>query len=200
MNAMSILKGIIAFVMDMLETIVFVGAMFIVVNYYILQPSQVRGSSMLPTLHDNDRIFVSRVTYKLRKPERGDIVVLNSPENKEIEFVKRVIGIPGDTIEIANCKPPFRTECDLVVNDQTLDEKYIKDKTQLYENSIYQEGQPLTVPEENVFVMGDNRTGSLDSRIFGPIPEDSIIGVVFFRYFPSSTVGMIKNPYSSKSE
>jgi signal peptidase I len=95
MNPMSLLKGIIGFIMDMLETIVFVGAMFIVVNYYILQPSQVRGSSMLPTLHDNDRIFVSRVTYKLRKPQRGDIIVLNSPENKEIEFVKRVIGIPG---------------------------------------------------------------------------------------------------------
>lgn len=184
--------------MDMLETIVFVGAMFIVVNYYILQPSQVRGSSMLPTLHDNDRIFVSRVTYKLRKPQRGDIVVLNSPDNKEIEFVKRVIGIPGDTIMIDNCTPPFRTECDLVVNNETLDEKYVKEKTQLYENSIYKEGQAFSIPEDQLFVMGDNRTGSLDSRIFGPIRQDSIIGVVFFRYFPSDNVGMLKNPYTIK--
>ena len=193
---MSVLKGIIGFVMDMLETIVFVGAMFIVVNYYILQPSQVRGSSMLPTLHDNDRIFVSRVTYKLRQPERGDIVVLNSPENKEIEFVKRVIGLPGDTIMIDNCSPPFRTQCDMYVNGDKLDEGYIKDKTQLYENSIYTEGEELTVPERSLFVMGDNRTGSLDSRIFGPVSQDSIIGVVFFRYFPSDAVGVLKNPYS----
>lgn len=191
---MSILKGIIGFVMDMLETIVFVGAMFIVVNYYILQPSQVRGGSMLPTLHDNDRIFVSRVTYKLREPQRGDIVVLNSPENEEIEFVKRVIGISGDTIMIDNCRPPFRTECDLYVNGEMLEENYVKDKTQLYENSLYKEGQEFTVPEDNLFVMGDNRTGSLDSRIFGPIPANSIIGVVFFRYYPSDTAGMIKNP------
>jgi signal peptidase I len=196
MNDMSFLKGIIGFVMDMLETIVFVGAMFIVVNYYILQPSQVRGSSMLPTLHDNDRIFVSRVTYKLRKPQRGDIIVLNSPENKEIEFVKRVIGVPGDTVTIDNCKPPFRTECDLIVNDKTLDEKYVKEKTQLYENALYKEGEEITVPEDQLFVMGDNRTGSLDSRIFGPIRQDSIIGVVFFRYFPSDAVGMLKNPYT----
>lgn len=198
MNAMSLLKGIIGFVMDMLETIVFVGAMFIVVNYYILQPSQVRGSSMLPTLHDNDRIFVSRVTYKLRQPQRGDIVVLNSPENKEIEFVKRVIGLPGDTIMIDDCSPPFRTECDIYVNGEKLEENYIKDKTQLYENSIYTEGEKLTVPDKSLFVMGDNRTGSLDSRIFGPVPQDSIIGVVFFRYFPSDTIGILKNPYSAK--
>ena len=197
MNPMSLLKGIIAFIMDMLETIVFVGAMFIVVNYYILQPSQVRGSSMLPTLHDNDRIFVSRVTYRLRKPQRGDIIVLNSPENKEIEFVKRVIGIPGDTIMIDHCQPPFRTECDLVVNGETLDEKYVKDKTQLYENSLYKEGQSFTIPDDQLFVMGDNRTGSLDSRIFGPIRQDSVIGVVFFRYFPSDTAGMLSNPYTS---
>lgn len=195
---MSLLKGIIGFVMDMLETIVFVGAMFIVVNYYILQPSQVRGSSMLPTLHDNDRIFVSRVTYKLRQPQRGDIVVLNSPENKEIEFVKRVIGLPGDTIMIDDCSPPFRTECDIYVNGEKLEENYIKDKTQLYENSIYTEGEKLTVPDKSLFVMGDNRTGSLDSRIFGPVPQDSIIGVVFFRYFPSDTIGILKNPYSAK--
>ena len=198
MKLMSILKGIIGFVMDMLETIVFVGAMFVVVNYYILQPSQVRGSSMLPTLRDNDRIFVSRVTYKLRQPQRGDIVVLNSPENKEIEFVKRVIGLPGDKIMIDDCSPPFRTQCDIYVNGEKLSESYIKDKTQLYENSIYSEGQEFTVPDQSVFVMGDNRTGSLDSRIFGPVRQDSIIGVVFFRYFPSDTVGVLQNPYSEK--
>jgi signal peptidase I len=123
-------------------------------------------------------------------------VVLNSPENKEIEFVKRVIGIPGDTIMIDNCRPPFRTECDLIVNNETLDEKYVKEKTQLYENSIYKEGQAFSIPEDQLFVMGDNRTGSLDSRIFGPIRQDSIIGVVFFRYFPSDAVGVMKNPYT----
>lgn len=197
MPTMFVIKNIISFVMDMLETVVFVGAMFIVVNYYILQPSQVRGSSMVPTLHNNDRIFVSRVTYKLRSPQRGDIIVLNSPENKEIEFVKRIIGIPGDTIKIDGCEEPFNTSCDLYVNDQQLKENYIKDKTQLYENSRYREGQSFTIPAGMVFVMGDNRTGSLDSRIFGPVDMKSIVGVVFFRYYPAGSFGSIKNPYST---
>ncbi len=196
MTAVFIVKGVIGFVMDMLETIVFVGAMFIVVNYYILQPSQVRGSSMVPTLRNNDRIFVSRVTYKLRDPQRGDIVVLNSPENKDIEFVKRVIGVPGDHIMIDGCAPPFRTSCDLYVNGAKLEEPYIKDKTQLYENSRYQEGQQFTIPQGSLFVMGDNRTGSLDSRIFGPVDIGSIVGVVFFRYFPTDAIGGIMNPYT----
>jgi len=189
------IKGIISFVMDMLETIVFVGAMFIVINLYILQPSQVRGSSMIPTLNDSDRIFVSRVTYKLRAPQRGDIVVLKSPSNPDIEFVKRVIGIPGDKIYFNNCQEPYQTECEIHVNGVKLNETYIKDKTQLYENSIYQQDQQFTIPEGDLFVMGDNRTGSLDSRIFGPIPQKDIIGVVFFRYFPTSLAGSMKNPY-----
>lgn len=151
---------------------------------------------MVPTLHNNDRIFVSRVTYKLRKPQRGDIVVLNSPENKEIEFVKRVIGIPGDKIKIDDCEAPFHTACNLYVNGDLLEETYIKDKTQLYENAKYAEGQVITVPARSLFVMGDNRTGSLDSRIFGPVPLESIVGVVFFRYFPAGTFGAIVNPYS----
>lgn len=194
----SILRGIIGFVMDILETIVFVGAMFIVINFYVLQPSQVRGNSMLPTLHDNDRIFVSRVTYKFREPQRGDIVVLYSPENKDIEFVKRVIGLPGDTITIDNCEPPFRTSCDLRVNDTLLEEQYIKDKTQLFDGSPYGEGQQIQIPEGSLFVMGDNRTGSLDSRIFGPVAIEDIVGVVFFRYFPQSQIGKIENPYTVK--
>lgn len=192
----SVLKGIIGFVMDILETIVFVGTMFIVVNYYILQPSQVRGSSMLPTLHDNDRIFVSRVTYKFREPERGDIVVLYSPENKEIEFVKRVIGLPGDVITIDNCEPPFRTNCELRVNDVPLEEAYIKDATQLFDSSPYAEGQSIRIPDDSLFVMGDNRTGSLDSRVFGPVKIEDIVGVVFFRYFPQNQIGKIVNPYT----
>lgn len=181
--------------MDMLETIVFVGAMFIVVNWYILQPSQVRGSSMVPTLENNDRIFVSRVTYKLENPKQGDIIVLKSPQNPDTEFVKRIIGLPGDSIQFTDCVQPHRTNCNVSVNGKILSEEYIHDKTQLYENSLYEEGQNIVIPENHLFVMGDNRTGSLDSRIFGPIPQDSVVGVVFFRYYPTDKAGNIKNPY-----
>lgn len=190
----TMLKTIFEFVMDMLETVVFVGAMFIVVNWYILQPSQVKGSSMVPTLHNNDRIFVSRITYKLEQPKRGDIVVIKSPENQETEFVKRVIGLPGEIIRFESCTGPFRSDCDVFVNDEKLEEKYLETRTQLFDNSLYEEGQEILIPEGKLFVMGDNRTGSLDSRIFGPISMESVVGVVFYRYFPTNVAGKFSSP------
>lgn len=195
---MSVIRGIIEFVMDILETVVFMGAMFIVVYLYILQPNQVRGSSMLPTFEDRDYIFTSRVTYKLQKPERGDVVVFRSPQNQDIEYIKRVIGIPGDTIRFTSCQGDSSSDCEVVVNGKTLIEKYIKSKTQLFDTSQVAKDTDIIVPDGKLFVMGDNRPGSLDSRVFGAIEESSVIGVVFLRYLPTEKAGFIKNPFSSE--
>ena len=198
MTSMSFIRGFFAFFMDILETVVFMGAMFIVVYLYILQPNQVKGSSMIPTFENQDYIFTSRITYKLKKPERGDVVVFKSPQNPDIEYIKRVIALPGDTVSFTNCRAPDNTDCDVSVNDYPLVEKYIKERTQLFENSLYIPDEMLTVPPDHFFVMGDNRPGSLDSRIFGPVSTDSIIGVVFFRYLPREKAGAIHNPFTSQ--
>lgn len=183
---MSFIKGIIEFVMDILETVVFIGSLFIVLYLFIMQPNQVKGASMEPTFQSGDYIFTSKVTYKFRNPQRGDVVVFKSPRNPDIDYIKRIIGLPGDKIVISNGV--------ITVNGNVLDEKYLSDKTNLWETGFAKENVPIVVSKEEIFVMGDNRPRSSDSREFGPIPLESIIGQVFFRYFPSNKIGDVKNP------
>lgn len=186
---MNLVKGIIEFVMDILETIAFVGSLFIVIYLFIFQPNQVKGVSMEPTFQSGDYIITSKITYKFKKIERGDVIVFNSPKNPDIEYIKRVIGLPGDKIEVRNNE--------VYVNDQILPETYISAKTNLWDNGYLKENIPIYVPENYVFVMGDNRPRSSDSREFGPIPISSIVGTVIYRYFPPQKMGVIKNPLPS---
>ncbi len=197
---MKLLQGVIFFVMDILETVVFVGSIFMVLYIFLIQPNQVKGQSMSHTFEDQDYIFTSKITYKLRKPERGDIVVFHAPkkvnQDYDIEYIKRVIGLPGDTIMFTNCSENFGepVNCDLYLNGNKQTESYIKEKSKLFSNSLYQENELIVVPKDSLFLMGDNRPGSLDSRVFGPVSQDQVIGVVFFRYLPLNTAGPINRP------
>lgn len=142
---------------------------------------------MEPTFESGDYIFTSKITYRFRSPERGDIVVFRSPRNPDIEYIKRIIGMEGDTIEIKNNE--------IYVNGIQLNEPYISAKTPLWEGGFIKEAQRVTVPAGHFFMMGDNRPRSSDSREFGFIPKLSIIGQVFYRYFPSTKMGTMENPF-----
>lgn len=183
---MGLINGIIAFVMDILETIVFIGSIFIVVYLFILAPNQVKGASMEPTFQSGDYILTSKITYKFRTPQRGDVIVFKSPKNPDIDYIKRIIGLPGDTLVVKSGR--------LYINDMLADESYVATITNLWEGGYMKDGLPVIVPEGMIFVMGDNRPRSSDSREFGPVPLESIIGDVFYRYYPASKVGSVKNP------
>ncbi len=184
---LKVFKAILEFVMDILETVVFIGSLFIVVYLFIMQPNQVKGASMDPTFNSGDYIFTSKVTYKFRSYNRGDVVVFKSPRNPDIEYIKRIIGLPGDKVMIK--------DSEVYVNGVKLTENYIAAKTNLWENGFSKNGEEVTVPDGELFVMGDNRPRSSDSREFGPVPEDTVIGQVFYRYFPSTKMGSIDNPF-----
>jgi signal peptidase I len=184
---MKILRALFFFVMEILETIVFIGSLFIVMYLFIVQPNQVRGVSMDYTFASGDYIFTSKITYKFRGYQRGDIIVFKSPKNPDIEYIKRIIGLPGDTIVIKD-KQVF-------VNDILIDEPYIADATVLWENGFTVNGVPYTVPDGHLYVMGDNRPRSSDSREFGPISFESVVGHVFYRYLPPQKAGWLKNPW-----
>lgn len=173
--------------MDILETVVFIGSLFIVVYLFIMQPNQVKGTSMDPTFNSGDYIFTSKVAYKFRSIERGDVIVFKSPSNPDIEYIKRIIGLSGDKIMIK--------DGEVYVNGIRLTEGYISTKTNLWEGGFSKNGAETIVPDGDIFVMGDNRPRSSDSREFGPVPITSIIGQVFFRYFPSNKMGSINNPF-----
>ena len=184
---MQIVKKVFEFIMDVLETVTFVGSLFIVVYLFIMQPNEIRGQSMDTTFRDGEYILTSKLAYKFDDPHYGDVVVFKSPEDKDVDFIKRIIGIPGDRVMIQ--------DSEVFVNGKKLTEDYIQHPTQPLDGGFMKDGDEVLVPEGHLFVMGDNRPRSSDSRAFGPIPMNDIIGRVFFRYFPTNRLGTIQNPY-----
>src|SRR3989339_1830008 len=140
---MKIVKSVIDFVMDILETVVFIGSIFIVVYLFILTPNQVKGASMEPTFHTGDYILTSRITYKFRRLERGDVVVFKSPKNPDIEYIKRIIGLPGDIINISDGV--------VKVNNNELLENYIAATTNLWDGGCIKDNVPYIVPADYIF-------------------------------------------------
>ena len=161
-----------------------------VIRYFLFAPIVVDGLSMMPTLHDQDRMIVNKFSYKIDEPERFDIIVFHAPENKD--YIKRVIGLPGDTIEYKNDT--------LYVNGKAYEEPYLdeykSDETldgPLTESFTLSEkiGQE-TVPEGELFVMGDNRRYSKDSRHIGTVPMEKVLGKTSLLYWPIEDAGLVE--------
>jgi len=153
----------------------------LLIKAFLFQAFYIPSESMVPTLLTNDRVLVNKLSYRLHDVHRGDIVVFEAPEGQEQEnvkdLVKRVVALPGELVETRDGR--------VYVDGQPLDEDYLPSGT-------VSEGLPPTrVPAGSVFVMGDNRSQSRDSRVFGPIPLDDIVGRVFVRIWPPSRVAFM---------
>lgn len=177
------IQRIISIVMDFLETIVVALSIFVVVYLFLVQPHEVKGSSMEPNFHNNDYILTDKISLRLREPQRGDVVIFKAPRNTEVDYIKRVIGLPGDKIKISKGY--------VYLNGVKLNEYYLADTTNLFPGSYIQDGIEIIVPEGEFFVMGDNRPHSSDSREFGPIPANLIIGKAILRYWPPTKAGLV---------
>lgn len=179
----SIPRKIAAIGMDFLETIVVALSIFVVVYLFLVQPHEVKGSSMEPTFHNNEYILTDKISYRLADPQRGDIVIFKAPNNPEVDYIKRIIGSPGDTVKIDGGE--------IYINGARLDERYLTQTTLLIPGGSLHEGSEIAIPPDTFFVMGDNRGHSSDSREFGPIERSSIIGRAFLRYWPLNVAGII---------
>jgi signal peptidase I len=156
------------------------------IRTFIAEPRFIPSDSMVPTLLIDDRLIIEKVSFRSRVPHRGDIVVFEPPEvlqargyKKEQVFIKRVIGEPGDRLEVQNHQ--------VIVNGQALSEPYIA------EAPAY-EMPALTVPAGSIFVMGDNRNNSFDSSRWGFLPIENIVGRAWVRFWPSDRLGKMKLP------
>ncbi len=148
----------------------------LVVQLFMAQAMRVQGSSMEPSLFPDQRVVVEKVTYHLHGPRRGDIVVVRMPDQGDELLIKRVIGLAGDEVKIAGGR--------VYVNGRLLDEPYVADDTP--------GSQTWVVEPLHVFVMGDNRPASSDSRRFGTVQRDQILGRVLLRYWPPQQAGRIE--------
>jgi signal peptidase I len=159
---------------DLLETILPAVAVVLAINLFLAQPRVVHGQSMEPNLHESQRVIVDLISYRVRPPQYGEIVVLDVPERKAgPPLIKRIIGLPGDTVEIQQGA--------VFVNGHKLEEPYL--------DQVTTGALPATiVPEEHVFVLGDNRQYSNDSRYFGTVPFESILGRAWLSYWPLTDI------------
>lgn len=155
----------------------------LIVRIFLFSNYVVSGPSMMPTLEDRDRLVVNKIGYTIGGADRFDIIVFHA--NESDDYVKRVIGLPGDTIEYDDDQ--------LFINGEVVEETFLTEVTsQLGEGEVYTpdfsfedlQGTPSVVPEGTYFVMGDNRTNSTDSRIIGFVDQDSVVGTVAVRYWP----------------
>lgn len=143
----------------------------ILLRVFIIQPVIVQGDSMFPTFHNNDFVLSSPIVYKLKEPKPGDVVIFDAPEKPGTVYIKRVIATEGETVKIENDH--------YYVNNELLNEPYINQNTEpLIETTEW------TVAPDTLFVSGDNRRNSYDSRKFGPIKKDTIKGKIVFRIWP----------------
>ncbi len=170
-----------------LEAVIYIALLVLcvsVVPKYVIQRTKVDGTSMERTLHDKDNLLVEKVSYRFHDPKRFDIIVFypyGKEEDPEDYYVKRVIGLPGETIQI--------TGPDIYINGVKLEENYGKDP-------ITDEGcaeEPIKLADDEFFVLGDNREVSSDSRDFGPVKKKDISGRVVMRIYPFKEFGLLTN-------
>jgi len=178
--------GIKGYLRETAEVLVLAVAIAAGFRTFVAESRFIPSGSMIPTLKIDDRLMVEKITYLFHSPERGDIVVFSAPDrliaqepsqDKSRALIKRVIGLPGDKVE--------GMDGQIFVNDQPLAENYIS-------APINRNFLPVVVPPQSYFVMGDNRNNSYDSRFWGFVPRDHIIGKAAFRTFPFNCLGEIK--------
>ncbi len=155
---------------DLLETIAPAFVIALLINFFLAQSTYVYGHSMEPNLHSDQRLVVEKVTYRLRLPERGDIVIIDV-ETSEIPLIKRVIGLPGETVSIRDNQ--------VFIDGAPLAEEYLDDVVQ-------RDYGPQQVPAGHIFVLGDNRGASNDSRYFGAVSLEQVLGRAWLSYWPLS--------------
>ena len=169
---------------NVVEWVVIIGGAFLVafvVKTFLIQAFFIPSGSMLPTLHEDDRVLVNKLSYDLHDVNRGDLVVFERPEGQSAgqirDLIKRVVGLPGERIEQRDGR--------VYIDGQLLEEPYLEDGTETTNL------EPQTVPEGHVFVMGDNRDDSMDSRVFSAIDEDLIVGRAFVRVWPLPDLALL---------
>lgn len=184
----SALKRIGAFFLDIIQTVVLALSFFIIVYLFLLQPHQVKGSSMYPNFHDGEFILTNKISYRFGLPQRGDVIIFKAPSSEpcaeiECEYIKRVIGLPGERIKIQGGS--------IYINGEKLEESYLVNGI-VSPGSFLIENIEREIPLDEYLPLGDNRNQSRDGREFGTISKASIIGKAWIRYWPFDRIGTIK--------
>ncbi len=175
---------------ELIQVALIVTAIVLPIRYFLVQPFYVKGASMEPNFEDHEYLIIDELSYRLRAPERGEIAVFRYPNDPSQYFIKRVIGLPGETVTVTGGK---------VFITDTQGKTYALDEDNYLASGVATAGEKKTIlGNDQYFVLGDNRPNSLDSRIFGPVPKKNIVGRVMLRGWPLDRITWYEVPSYSK--
>ena len=170
---------------DFIQTLVVFGAIFALLYLFVAQFHKVSGQSMFPTMHDGDYLITEKISLRLGEPKRGQIIVSKNPKDESQDFIKRILALPGDTIKVEKNS--------VFVNGIKLEESYLPPGVITEAKQFLTEGVTVKASANQYFILGDNRSHSSDSRDWGPITKEQIVGKAFFRNWPPSSIGSLTN-------
>jgi len=174
------------FIWETLKVIIISLAIIIPVRYFLIQPFYVKGASMEPNFYDHEYLIIDEITYRLNKPHRGDVIVFRYPNDPRQFFIKRIIGLPGETVKLQKGV--------ITVKNSQQPDGFVLNEDLYLPNTHTQGSQELKLNIDEYYVLGDNRVSSFDSRMFGPVKEDNIIGRAWIRGWPFNRITIFKHP------
>ncbi len=179
------IKNTLSYIWEIIKIVIIALVIVIPIRYFLFQPFLVSGESMEPNFKEGDYLIVDELSYRLREPQRGEVIVFKYPFDTSKRFIKRIIGLPGETIEIKEGKVFIIKDNNTEVLDES---KYLPEGLENKKNI------KIFIPEDNFFVLGDNRNVSADSTSWGLLPRKNIIGQVYVRIWPFTAFAKVENP------
>jgi signal peptidase I len=185
------MRKFLASLLEVLEiAVIAVGAVFIVRTFFV-QPFLVSGTSMYPTFSNGDYVLTDELTYRIRPPERGEVVVFHDISDPSTYLIKRIIGLPGETVIVKNNT--------VTIKDHQNPDGFALNETYLPKGTLTGEDGTWTLTTKSYMMLGDNRTVSYDSRSWGPLPDKDIVGLVRFRLWPLNAMQIFGAPQYNQS-
>jgi len=175
------MKNFLSFIWETLKIVIIALVIVVPIRYFLFQPFFIKGASMEPNFDDGQYLIIDELSYRFREPQRGEVVVFKYPHDLSQRYIKRIIGLPGETIEIKERK--------VLISGEILDES-----SYLPEGITTPDLAKITLGEEEYFVLGDNRLASSDSRRWGALPKENIVGRAYLRAWPFVTLAKFEAP------
>ncbi len=180
------MKNFFSSILEIVEITAVAFVAVFLIRSYVVQPFLVSGSSMVPTFSDGDYLLIDELTYRFRVPERGEVVVFRYPKDESVYFIKRIIGLPGEKVQVKENKITIFNDSN--TEGFALDEGYVSKSYPIIGSGTF------TVPDNSYFVLGDNRSYSFDSRNWGVLPKNDIVGLVQIRLWPPVSLKVFAAP------
>ncbi len=180
------MKESLSAIFEIIKTVVFVLITAFLIRTFLFQPFVVEGNSMEPNMHSNQYLIVDKLSYRLKNPQRGEVVVFAAPDIAGVDYIKRIIGLPGETVKITGDK--------IYIDNKSVDEKYLPDDYHTYITNDKDTTLETKLGPNEYFMMGDNRQHSHDSRSVGSVNKKEIVGRAWLSLYPFNSIGKIFVP------